>query len=154
MKGISDLRDAAPMALEPYLRQWHRQSLPVIGTKPYEETLVDFLSAWPRVRFPGGAEPMQEVLARAKAATVPAEALEFEQHKLRLLVALCRELQATVGDAPFFLASRTAAKLLDVPPAQAWRWLFLLEQKGILLVVERGSRNTNRASRFRYVFPV
>lgn len=150
LKGIPFLCDADALTLEPYLRQWHHLALPTISTQPFEESLIDFLRAWPRVKFPAGAEPMRAVLARAAAAEPPIAAKQFEQPQLWLLVSLCRELQAAVGDAPFFLASRTAANLLEVPPTQAWRWLFLLEQKGVLHVTERGSRATNRATRYRY----
>lgn len=69
---------------------------------------------------------------------------------VRLLAALCRELQRTAGDEPFFLGCRTAGGLLGVNHVQAWRWMYLLQAEGLLEVTERGSQCKNKASRFRY----
>jgi hypothetical protein len=66
-------------------------------------------------------------------------------------VAVCRELQRTSGEQPFFLACRTAGQLLEVPHVTAWRWLLLLTHDKILVEVKKGSCSSRRASRFRYL---
>ena len=66
------------------------------------------------------------------------------------LVALCRELQASAANEPFYLSCRTAGRLLEVDHMTANRWLFLLESDGLLTVAQKGSRETNKATRFRY----
>ena len=38
----------------------------MIGTEPFEETWIDFLLAWPKVKFPKGEEPITKVFERAK----------------------------------------------------------------------------------------
>ena len=65
-------------------------------------------------------------------------------------MALCRELQQVSGDKPFFLACRSAGKLLGVDHTMAWRWLFLLAHAGIVEEVEKGNHARRRASRYRY----
>ena len=160
LKAIPRLADAPANALEPHVRRWHQIGVEtgVIGTEPFEETLIDFLRAWPKVRFPKGCEPMVAILRQAKNTPLPAAAKRYEQEKLQLLVAVCRELQTASGDKPFFLACRTAARLLELhnlkgeeDHVKAWRWLFLLIQDRVLEEVEKGNQSTRHASRYRYL---
>ncbi len=153
LKAIPRLADAAVDDLQCYVRCWHRYGVErgVIGTEPFEETWIDFLVAWPKVKFPKGAEPMTAIFQRAQEASPCSVATRYEQDGLRLLVALCRELQRASGDHPFFLACRTAGRLLDVHYTTAWRWLFLLQHDGIVQEVEKGDQKTKRASRYRYL---
>ena len=94
---------------------------------------------------------MTKVFELAKQSPFPQAAMRYEQHDLRLLVALCRELQRASGDKPFFLACRTAGNLLKVTHITAWRWLFALTQDGIVAEIEKGDRVRRRASRYRYL---
>ncbi len=72
---------------------------------------------------------------------------------MKILASLCRELQRAAGENSFFLSVRTAGKLLNVSAMQASRWLFLLENDGILKVTAKGgtAENPRKAPRFRYV---
>jgi hypothetical protein len=151
LKAVPTLADAPVDALEPYVRQWHNLGVArgVIGTEPFEETWIDFLVGWPKVKFPRGEEPMSKMFELAKQADMPKAALRYEQKGLRLLVLLCRELQRASGDKPFFLACRTAGKLLSITHVQAWRWLTLLAHDEIVKEVEKGDRLKRRASRYR-----
>lgn len=151
LKAIPATADAPPMSLRPIVEKWHRLALPLIGTKPFEETLIDFLHAWPRVKYPKGSEPIATHFAAAQKAETPVEAMQFEQPALRLLVALCRQLQGVSGEQPFFLSCRTAGNLLGVRHSQANRWLFLLSRVDLLKEVTKGTRATGRASRYRYL---
>jgi hypothetical protein len=141
-----DLKD-----LKRAVRRWHELARPVIRTQPFEETWIDFIQAWPKVRFPKGAEPMAQVIARVIEADIPDVAQSYEQSELRRLVAICRELQRATGGGPFYLSARTAGRLLEVSPMTAWRWLFLLESDGILATVTKGTAKTQKATRFRYL---
>ena len=153
LKAIPVICDAPADDLKPIVLRWHELALPMISTKPFEETWIDFLRAWRpgAVKFPKGAEPMAQIFAQALDADIPDCAKQYEQQPLRLLVALCRELQRAAGDGPFYLSVRTAGRLLGVSHAHAWRWLFLLEHDGVLRVVTKGSQKTGKASRFRYL---
>jgi hypothetical protein len=151
LQAIPELSAADPVELEPVVRTWHRQALPVISTKPFEETLIDFLNGWPKVRFPKGAEPILQALDVAKR-DIPPEAARYEQPGLRLLVSLCRQLQLRAGpDKPFYLGCRTAGQLLDVHHSVAWRWLFLLSKHGVIVPGEIGSKQTGKATRWFYL---
>jgi hypothetical protein len=103
-----------------------------------------------RIKYATGSGPLDSLLARAKAGPMPKEASGYEQPKLRLQVALCRELQREAGKGHWFLGCRTAAALLGIDDTTAYRWLFLLEQDGLLERVETGSKAARKASEWRY----
>ena len=150
LKAIPEIADIEGGEFEKVVRAWHKKALPAIATKPFEETWIDFLRAWPRVRFPRGQERIAAQLEAAKQS-IPEAAKRFDQPALRLLVSLCRELQRGAGPEPFYLSCRTAGRLLEVDHMTASRWLYLLVQTGILTEVEKGSQRQNKATRYRYV---
>jgi hypothetical protein len=153
LKAIPLLADAPGDNLEPLVRHWHRLGVEkgVIGTVPFEESWIDFLRIWPIVKFPKGAEPMVAIFANAKQAVPPRAADKYESQDIRLLIALCRELQKAAGDRPFFLSCRTAGRLLGVSHVAAWRWLFLLQHDHVIDEVEKGDPGKRRASRYYYL---
>ncbi len=151
LKAIPALRDAPGKHLEPYVRIWHELAKRVIRTEPFEESWIDFLRGWPTVKFPKGVEPMSQIFAEAVSAEVPRVAMRYEQGQLRLLVALCRELQRVAGTGPFYLSCRTAGRLLGIDHTTAWRWLFLLEHDDVIRTVSKGSQSSRKASRYRYL---
>ena len=139
--------------LKSILRQWHKRALSVIATKDFASTWEAFFRCWPKVKFPRGSRcDMSDVLARAKAATAPAEVAEYDDSPgFQLLACVCRELQRDAGDQPFFLACRTAGGLLGVDPTTASRWLNLLVQEGVLERLDHGPVGSrDRAFRYRY----
>jgi hypothetical protein len=150
LKGIPQYADAAADQLEPILREWHRRALPFISTKPFDETRIDFLVAWDRVKFPAGLGPLEALMQKATRSALPVAALRYDSDGVRRLAAICAALQAAAGDAVFFLSCRTAARVLGVPSHEtAWRWLLLLKRDGLLIEAEPG-RNS-RAARFRWI---
>jgi hypothetical protein len=153
LKGIPAMADADPTDLRPYVQQWHKLALPVITTEPFEETWIDFLKGWGRVKFPKGAEPMTKIFELALSSEVPDKAKEWTP-RLQLLVALCRELQRASGDGPFYLSCRTAGKLIDADFATASRYLFLLQMERVLNCTAKGKKGGGKASRFRYLYPL
>ncbi|HEX7549739.1 MAG TPA: hypothetical protein VF579_04125 [Candidatus Methylomirabilis sp.] len=61
-------------------------------------------------------------------------------------------LQSVAGDAPFFLSVRTLQGKLGLgSPQQASAILRRLVDAGILAEVEKGGRDTNKATRFRFL---
>jgi hypothetical protein len=155
LKSLPLFADADPRDLRAIVREWHRRALPKIRTKEFEETWIDFLKAWPRVRYAKGTEPMMQTFRRAVESEPPriAVAKYPENPKLQILVALCRELQRAGGMEPFYLSCRTAGGLFSVSHTEAGRWFFLLESDGILEVVAKGGtqKNPRNATRFRYM---
>ena len=158
LKAVPTLADTPATALDflkPHVERWHKMGRErgVIGTEPFEETWIDFLNGWPKVKFPKGKEPMMAIVERAKQQPMPAVALKYSDPRLRLLVALCFQLHRASGEKLFYLSARMAARLLDLGGGKdhvmAWRWLFLLKHDKILDEVECGKRG--KATRFRYV---
>jgi hypothetical protein len=151
LQAIPELTAADPVELIPVVVTWHKQALPVISTKPFDETLIDFLNGWPKVKYPRGTEPIREAFEVAKKS-IPPEAAKFHQPGLRLLLSLCRQLQLRAGPGKFFfLSCRTAGYLLGVDHRDAARWLFLLEKLGLIVPGEIGSLKTRRATRYQYI---
>lgn len=155
MKAIPELAEATAAALRPAVKEWHRRALPNIRTTEFAETWADFITAWPRVRYPRGMG-VADALRRADEQSVPLVALELDYPPhLRRLVALCRELQRDAGDGPFYLACRTAERLLGIDHATAGRWFRVLLADGVLECIEsqKWQRGAWRARRLRYLPP-
>ena len=55
LKAIPALADAEARDSRDPVRRWHERALPIIGTKPFDETWADFVTAWPRVKHPKGS---------------------------------------------------------------------------------------------------
>lgn len=155
LNSLPQFADADPRELRAIVQEWHKRALPKIRTKEFSETWIDFLKAWPRVRYAKGAEPMTQTSQRAAKSTPPRIATTKypEDRNLQVLVSLCRELQRGAGGQPFYLSCRTAGELLGVTHQTANRWLFLLVADGILNEIAKGgTRETaRRATRFRYL---
>jgi hypothetical protein len=151
LKALPHLADADLACLRPLVRRWHELALPVIRTKPFEESWVDFAEGWRLVKLPAGAGPLEALWAEALAAPLPPAAMGYGDEGVRRLVAFCYRLQRHAGRSPFFLACRTAGALLGTNHVAAWRWLRLLEIDGVLARVSTGSRAKRRANEYRYV---
>jgi hypothetical protein len=151
LKAVPGVSDAAAKGCKPFVQRWHELAKPVITTKPFEETWIDFLRAWPKVKFAKGAEPVAIALKLALESSEPKIAVQFEQEQLRLLVGLCRELQRSAGANAFFLSCRTAGRLIGVDHSTASRWLFLLVVEGVLKIAVKGGSDTQKATRYEYL---
>jgi len=149
LKAIQDLADADIQSLKPCVREWHIAALPCIGTKPFEETWLDFAEGWGKVKYAAGKEPVMKIYKQSLAKPLPAEAERYEQPELQRLVGLCRELQSVSGTEPFFLTGRAAAKLIGVSHPQAARWLRLLVLDEVIKLERLGKRH--HASEYRYL---
>ena len=150
LKGLPGLADAQPADLADLIREWHRLALPNIRTRAVEESIADFASAWRRVKAPRGQGAFTAIAARALSSDPPGVAFLYDRPGQRALVALCCELQRSAGDAPFYLACRTAGRLLGVNFVTASRWLKRLVDDGILETAVPANKLQRQATRFRY----
>jgi hypothetical protein len=151
LKAVPGLADASVRDLLPIVRTWHKAALPVIGTEPFDATLADFTRSWKRAKFPAGVDPMAVIVERAKSAPLPEVAEQFDSAECRLLVVLCRELQRSAGDAPFYLSCYTAGRLLNIPHKRAWQYLGLLVEMDVLTVTKQAKSGDKWATRYRYL---
>lgn len=97
-----------------------------------------------------------QLLNQVEVNNMPEAAQDYEQVEIHRLIAMCRELQRLAGDGPFYLACRTAGRLLEVGHDTAARWLKLLVMDEILDEVEKGGQpgTAYKASRYRYLPPM
>jgi len=156
LKAMPLYSEVDPRQLRDIVRQWHTAALPNIRTQVFEETWIDFLKVWPRIKYPKGKEPMAMLFQNAMQMEPPKEALELypENQVIQTLATVCRELQRAAGSNPFFLAARTAARYLEIDKNTANRYLFLLVQDELLQLVSKGGTAAapRKASRYRYLF--
>jgi len=117
--------------------------------------LVRFLEGVAQSAHYHRESPLAKIFDRALRSSPPmVAAAKYAGHReLQLLAALCRELQRAAGDGPIFLSCRKAGELLGLSPAQAGRWLWLLNHDDILRTLEKGGQagTPRRATRFRYL---
>jgi hypothetical protein len=135
--------------------QWWNQARPKLPADAnFDEYRFLFQDAFARAKSPLGANHFLEALQRAKLQPLPPGAMRYAGSKLGLLVAVCFHLQKLVGDAPFFLSVRDAAKVLESTDLKhASAMLSGLVRDGVLKVVEEGKPGGRRATRFYYIAP-
>ena len=144
LKGI--MPDATVIAMEVIVRIWHTRALPIISTKDWLITWIDFRTAWARVRKPAGAT-MDEIVAAAKAQT-PANA-----DVIAKLTTLCRVMQDHYGPGKAWpLSCRMAGSKIGVGHDTAARLLKLLAIEGTIeLVTPAGTKGSRRAAEYRFL---
>jgi hypothetical protein len=149
LHAIQSLNKPEPTWFRPIVRLWHHRAYPVIGTKAFEDTWADFLHGYPRVKFPKGQEPMAQIIARADAAQPPRCCADYESPQIIRLITICRAMQDTAGERPFFLSCRLAGQMLGIDRNAAAKLLFVLCADRIIQIVE--AHTATRATRYRYV---
>jgi hypothetical protein len=149
LKAIPKVAELPARDLKPVVRRWHKAAMPKIATQAFDETWGDFVASWRNVRFALGESPLDQVFQAIQTRQPPPECSEYDTPKVRLLVALCAELQHIEGDADFYLDCRSAAKLLEVDPVTVWRWLKMISEDGFLL--EKITGKPGMATRWRWV---
>lgn len=137
-------------ALRPVVKAWYERGKENMLTRDFGTTWGDFAHAWERVKFAEGDDVLGKALERAETADAPAWASDYAPTQ-RLLASLCRELQRGAGSAPFFLGARTAGECVGVDKDTANRWLWAFEADGAIEVVQKGSRQSGKATRWRYL---
>ena len=134
---------------------WYTQNNCLRPDQTRDEYWFEFLQAYDDAKCPLGQGVLERTWRLSGSCEPPTVATQFEDPRLRRLVAWCRELQRAAGSEPFFLATRTVAAKLGLPTS--WRgaaFLRGLVRTGILDEVEKGGPKTNKATRFRYLHPV
>jgi len=155
LKSLPQFSESEPIELINIVKIWHEKALPNIRTKEFEETKIDFLKAWPRVKYKVQEQPMSKIFERAVQQTPPVMATKLypDNQKIQLFVSLCKELQKEENQDNFYVSCRTAARYFNVKPMTISRWFFLLEQDGIIKVIVKGGtkKNPRKATRYKYI---
>ena len=117
-----------------------------------DDYYAEFLDAYSYARMGLDENPIELAVCRAKAALLP-QVPGFTDERVRLLVAICRELQQITGGNPFFLPTRKLAVTLGVHWTQVARWLRILANPLQVIHLAPGEirrRGGNRSPRYRY----
>lgn len=132
---------------------WEHERNEYAAVEDFEECLFVFKDAYKRVKVPLGANVIQSAIDSLATTMPPKEAERYTSQRIRTLIHLCHLLQELVGDAPFFLSTRQAAKAIGIAKFElAGAYLNGLVHDGILQIVTRGTSGPRgKATRFRYV---
>jgi hypothetical protein len=112
---------------------------------------AEFLEAYSYARVGLDEDPIKLALARAKAGPLP-DVPGFKEERIRLLVAVCREMQQITGSSPFFLPTRKLGEILGAHWTRVAGWLRAFEVLKIIHLAPGEVRKTggNRSPRYHY----
>ena len=116
-----------------------------------DDYYAEFLEACSYARIGLDENPIEVAVSRAKSDPLP-QVQGFTDERIRLLVAICREIQQLTEDNPFFLPTRKLGEILGVHWTQVARWLRALEVLRIIHLApgEVRRRGGNRSPRYHY----
>ena len=114
-----------------------------------DDYYAEFLMAYSYARIGLAKNPLELAVSRAKAAPLP-DVAGFSNKRIRLLVAICRELQGITGAKPFYLPTRRLGEILGAHWTLVANWLRALEFLGVILLApgEVRKRGGNRSPRY------
>jgi hypothetical protein len=117
-----------------------------------EDYFMEYLNAYKLAKYPLGSVVLAQAIEAAKKKPLPPDALSWTDNPdVRLLAAICRELQIMAGDEPFYLSVRTVQNIFKHDThATGAKWLRSFCVMQILNEVEKGKGM--RASRYRFKF--
>jgi len=122
---------------------------------PRDTYYAEFLQACHYARIGLDQNPIELAVHRARSAPLP-ELPNITDERIRLLAAICREMQVLTADNPFFLPTRKIGEILDVHYTEAAVWLRALEFLEIIHLApgEVRKRGGNRSPRYYYGPPL
>jgi hypothetical protein len=122
---------------------------------PRDTYYAEFLQACHYARIGLDQNPIELAVHRARRAPLP-ELPDFTDERIRLLAAICREMQVLTADNPFFLPTRKIGEILGVHHTEAAVWLRALEFLEIIHLApgEVRKRGGNRSPRYYYGPPL
>jgi hypothetical protein len=92
-----------------------------------DDYYAKFLDACHYARIGLDQNPIELAVSRARSGPLP-QVAGFTDERIRLLVAICREMQQITGANPFFLPTRKLGEILGAHFTQVARWLRILER--------------------------
>ena len=144
-------RPASDVELESVFHRWCFVARP-FWRHTRDDYWAEFLDAYSYARMGLDENPIEVAVSRAKAAPLP-QVRGFTDERIRLLVAICREMQQITGAAPFFLPTRKLGEILDACHTKVARWLRILERRLQVIHLAPGEvrrRGGNRSPRYHY----
>jgi hypothetical protein len=119
-----------------------------------DDYYAEFLMAYSYARIGLNENPLELAVSRAKATPLP-EVPGFTNARIRLLVAICRELQEITAGSPFYLPTRKLGDILGAHWTQVAKWLRALEVLDVICLApgEVRKRGGVRSPRYHYRGP-
>jgi hypothetical protein len=117
-----------------------------------DEYYAEFLDACHYARIGLDQNPVELAVSHARSAPLP-EVVGFTDERIRLLVAICRQMQQITGTNSFFLPTRKLGEILDAHWTQVGRWLRILEKPLEIIHLAPGEvrrRGGNQSPRYHY----
>ena len=151
LKGMEEFEQLPARALKDTIREWHRQALPYIGTKPFDETWANFTYGWPRVKYPKKGDGMLKLATQRAMNPKNKLAVEsqYDAPETQLLIRVCYELQLIQKDEPFWISCYDAGGIIGLSHTEANKRLQMLVADEVLRLIVKNT--TNKATRFRYI---
>ena len=128
---------------------WWHMALPLISTKDFGESWIDFLIAWDNVKHPLGSS-MDRITSGLPDHSITNEANIYGivgANLLELCIRLDENQKTNWNEEPFPLSCRIAGDVLGINRNYANSLLSLLTKDGFLVLVTKG--NTVKANRYR-----
>ena len=112
---------------------------------------AEFLQAYHYAHTGLDENPIEVAVRRAKAGPLP-DVPGFTDERVRLLAAICREIQLLTGSNPFILPTRKLGEILGIHCTRAACWLRALELLQVIQLApgEVRKRGGNRSPRYHY----
>ena len=116
-----------------------------------DDYYAEFLEAYSYAQIGLDENPIETAVSRAKATALP-NVPGFTDQRIRLLSAICRELQNITRGSPFFLPTRKLGEILGAHWTQVARWLRALEVLKVIHLApgEVRKRGGIRSPRYLY----
>jgi hypothetical protein len=92
-----------------------------------DDYYAEFLEVYGYARIGLDQNPIEVAVSRAKAAPLT-QVHNFTDERIRLLVAICHEMQVLTGGNPFFLPTRKLGEVLGAHWTVVAHWLRILEK--------------------------
>ena len=159
LRGVPELENADPRCLRPIVETWHeRWKSRMSGEHSFDDSWVDFLYAWERVKQPGRGLDMA-ALAKQVSEEAPHPACTAKGYKCPRvinIVGLCAKLQEFHGKEPFYLSTRMAARALAEVLGKEFKPMILQRILGALAVDEvlrvQQVGDEHQATRFFFIW--
>lgn len=133
---------------KPYFTEWYDKTVEIIPELEFSSSWAMFRSKWKSVKFASGEDPL-DIVMRAVAETEPPECAKNYDGKVATLVHILQRLQIEVGDGPFYISGRVAARLLGWNQPEVSISLNMLVDEGVIRIAREHTAHSAR--RYYYV---
>jgi hypothetical protein len=116
-----------------------------------EDYWTEFLQACYYARFGLDQNPLELAIYRARSVPLPV-VTGYNDERVRLLAAICREMHQLVGGNVFYVPTREAGRLLGAHWVSVARWLVAFEALGLIQLAPGEVRKPGLKRSPRYLY--